>query len=98
MTIITTVSAQTALGDKYIRQLVKHWSHKFATSYVDGVGVVPFGDNATAEFSSDDAGLTIKLSTADAEEARRLQGVIERHIDRFAFREAPLSYHWTEPQ
>jgi uncharacterized protein len=97
MTITTTGSASTALGDKYIRQLVKHWSHKFATSYSDGVGVVPFGENATAEFSSDEAGLNIKLSTAGTEEAMRLQGVIERHIDRFAFREAPLYYQWATP-
>ena len=30
--------------------------------------------------------------------AKHLRGVIERHLDRFAFREAPLDYKWEEPK
>ena len=41
-------------------------------------------------------GIAITLTTADMEENERMRGVIERHIDRFAFREAPLTYDWTE--
>jgi hypothetical protein len=43
-----------------------------------------------------DQGITITLTTADAADNVRMRGVIERHLDRFAFREAPLSYEWTE--
>ena len=32
----------------------------------------------------------------DHERNVHMRGVIERHIDRFAFREAPLKYEWTE--
>jgi uncharacterized protein len=95
MTIVSTGTANTAAGDKYIRQLVKHWGHKFATSYADGLGEVPFSDSARATFTSDDAHLLISLSTGSSEEAERLRGVIERHIERFAFREAPLVYQWS---
>ena len=38
------------------------------------------------------------MTTADADENVRMRGVIERHIDRFAFREAPLTYEWKEPE
>jgi hypothetical protein len=41
-------------------------------------------------------GIAITLTTADLDENRRMRGVIEKHIDRFAFREAPLTYEWTE--
>ena len=47
-----------------------------------------------ARLTSDAASLRIELQTPDAEGATALRGVIERHVDRFAFREAPLSYAW----
>ena len=34
----------------------------------------------------------------EVRDAIRMRGVIERHIDRFAFREAPLTYEWTETE
>ena len=45
---------------------------------------------------ADVEGIAVTLTTADQEENERMRGVIERHIDRFAFREAPLTYEWTE--
>ncbi|MBP6029810.1 MAG: DUF2218 domain-containing protein [Sphingobium sp.] len=94
MTIISNGTAATSQGDKYIRQLIKHWGHKFETSYEEGVGTVPFAPDAIARLTSDAASLRIELQTPDAEGATALRGVIERHVDRFAFREAPLSYAW----
>jgi len=41
-------------------------------------------------------GIAITLVTPDQERSAHMRGVIERHIDRFAFREAPLAYEWTE--
>jgi hypothetical protein len=41
-------------------------------------------------------GIAITLTTADKERNEHMRGVIERHIDRFAFREAPLTYEWKE--
>ena len=43
-------------------------------------------------------GIGITLTTADHDENVRMRGVIERHIDRFAFREAPLAYEWKETE
>jgi hypothetical protein len=84
--------------EKYIQQVAKHWSHKFATSYDegDGMGVFPFSEHTNAVMTARDNGIAITLTTADAEENVRMRGVIERHIDRFAFREAPLTYTWDE--
>lgn len=84
--------------ERYIQQLVSHWGHKFATSYDegDGMGVFPFSDHTTCVMTAHHGGIGITLTTADMEENVRMRGVIERHIDRFAFREAPLTYEWKE--
>ena len=84
--------------ERYIQQLVKHWSHKMATSYDegDGMGVFPFSDTDNAVMTAHEGGIAITLVTADQERNEHMRGVIERHLDRFAFREAPLSYEWEE--
>jgi hypothetical protein len=84
--------------ERYIQQVVSHWSHKMATSYdaVDGRGVLPFSELENAVMVTRPGGIGITLVTADQERNVHLRGVIERHIDRFAFREAPLAYEWND--
>lgn len=84
--------------ERYIQQLVSHWGHKMATSYDegDGMGAFPFSDTTSAIMTARHDGIAITLTTAGKEENERMRGVIERHIDRFAFREAPLTYEWTD--
>ena len=82
--------------ERYIQQLVSHWSHKMATSYADGVGTFPFSELESAVMTARPEGIAIALTTGSAERNEHMRGVIERHIDRFAFREAPLSYEWTD--
>ena len=98
-----TETAFTATGfakcekpERYIQQLVSHWSHKMATSYADGVGTFPFSELESAVMTARPGGIAITLVTADHARNVHLRGVIERHIDRFAFREAPLAYEWTD--
>ena len=86
--------AATASAERYIQQLIKHWSHKMATTYADGVGLVPFSDVVNATLTARDDGIAIALVTPTAEDDQRMREVIERHLDRFAFREAPLDYRW----
>jgi hypothetical protein len=100
-----TQSASIAQGfakcekpERYIKQLVSHWSHKMATSYDegDGMGAFPFSDTESAVMTAREGGIAITLSTPDHESNVHMRGVIEKHIDRFAFREAPLAYEWIE--
>jgi uncharacterized protein len=86
--------APTASASRYVQQLVKHWSHKFETRFADGIGFVLFGEDIQARFDALEAGIRITLDTPGTEEDARLRSVIERHLDRFAFREAPLAFHW----
>lgn len=84
--------------ERYIQQLVSHWGHKFATSYDegDGMGVFPFSEHTNCVMTAHNGGIGITLTTADQEENVRMRGVVEKHIDRFAFREAPLTYEWKD--
>ncbi|MGC1270964.1 MAG: DUF2218 domain-containing protein [Croceibacterium sp.] len=86
--------------ERYIQQLVSHWGHKYPTSYDegDGMGVFPFDNHETAVMTARHDGIAITLTTADKARSEHMRGVIERHIDRFAFREAPLNYAWNEPE
>ena len=79
--------------ERYIQQLVSHWSHKMATSYDegDGMGAFPFSETESAVLTARPDGIAIALVTGDRERNQHLRGVLERHLDRFAFREAPLT-------
>ena len=42
----------------------------------------------------DAATLTVSIETDDAAKLETYQGVVASHLDRFAFREAPLPFDW----
>ncbi|MCT2399463.1 DUF2218 domain-containing protein [Novosphingobium mangrovi (ex Huang et al. 2023)] len=85
---------KTANGGKYVRQLCKHWSHKLQTEVEGDSGKVVF-PNAVATMDVDDEGIAIAITGEDRAELEQLTDVVARHLDRFAFREAPLGYDWT---
>lgn len=44
--------------------------------------------------SADDKALTVEVEAASDEVLERMKGVVSSHLDRFAFREAPLPFEW----
>jgi hypothetical protein len=93
---IAKASVATANANKYLQQLCKHWSHRLEVDLTDRKGVVKF-PAAVATFESDEDALLVKIEGEMSEEVERLKGVIASHLDRFAFREAPLRFDWSEP-
>lgn len=89
----STATISTENGWKYLQQLCKHWSHKLEVELGEQRGVVTFPE-AQAVMTSDAAGLTVEIEAASAEVLDRMQGVVSSHLDRFAFREAPLPFDW----
>ena len=98
MSATSTALAHCEKPERYIQQLVSHRGHKMATTYDegDGMGLFPFSEQTNAVMTARPEGIGLTLTTADREENERMRGVIERHIDRFAFREAPLTYEWND--
>jgi hypothetical protein len=99
----TTATIPTKLGSRYLQQLCKHWAHNLAVEFTPEHGSVVFprdarganypGD-ATATFDARDGALEVRIDGSSADQVEGLKGVVARHLDRFAFREAPLAFDW----
>jgi uncharacterized protein len=90
-------SVPTANGAKYLQQLCKHWSHRLEVDLSDRKGVVKFPAAVVALDAGEDA-LLVTIEGEDSEEVERMKGVVASHLDRFAFREAPLRFDWSGPK
>jgi hypothetical protein len=93
---IVKASVPTANALKYVQQLCKHWSHKLEVDLEDRKGVVRFpAAVVTLEAGADALQVAIE---GDESEVERMKGVVATHLDRFAFREAPLKFDWSGPR
>jgi len=101
----TTARVPTANGSRYLQQLCKHWSHNLKVEFTPEAGSVVFPKDARGADWPGDATLTLKAEKdaleckleASAEAQREaLKGVVANHLDRFAFREAPLKFDWRD--
>jgi len=93
----------TAHASRYLQQLCKHWSHNLVVTFDTKRGEVIFPRNARGADWPGDAKLILKaegdhlechLAASCAEQLEGLKGAVARHLDRFAFREAPLTFDW----
>ena len=94
----------TAHASKYLQQLCKHWQHNLAVEFTPEHGTVTFpGDARGATWAGDalvtfDAGadmLSVRIDASGDDHVEAMKGVVARHLDRFAFREAPLRFDWS---
>jgi hypothetical protein len=103
MTCSSTAVVPTAHASRYLQQLCKHWSHSLTVEFDAAQGRVTFprnargadwpGDGAFTMQASEDA-LTCRIEASSPGQLQGLQGAVERHLDRFAFRESPLAFNW----
>ncbi len=103
MTLSATASVPTASASKYLQQLCKHWQHNLAVEFTAEHGTVTFprdargadwpGD-ALVTFDAGDQALTVRIDASVEAQLEGLKGAVARHLDRFAFREAPLPFDW----
>lgn len=103
MTITSTASVPTGHASKYLQQLCKHWEHNLAVEYTPERGTVAFpkdargvdwpGD-ALVTFDAGDNALEVRIDASVDGQLEALKGAVARHLDRFAFREAPLTFDW----
>jgi uncharacterized protein len=87
-------SAKTASGSKYLQQLCKHWGHKFEVEFSQNRGQVRF-PSAVATMEASAGALLVTIETDDPASVEQLKESVVRHLDRFAFREAPLPFEWS---
>jgi hypothetical protein len=92
----TTASVPTDYAAKYLQQLCKHWSHRLEVELNGNVGEVRFPE-ALAVMTANPKELSVTVEAESLETLERIKGVVARHLDRFAFRDAPLRFDWSSP-
>lgn len=106
MTVSSVAAVPTAHASKYLQQLCKHWQHNLTVAFTAGHGTVIFPKDARgADWPGDglvtfDAGpdaLSVRIDASVDGQLEGLKGVVASHLDRFAFREAPLPFDWQTP-
>lgn len=93
MSVTRTARVPTASGSRYLQQLCKHWAHKFQTEFDASQGWVDLPMGRAAMVAEPDA-LVVTLTVEEADKVETMQDVVANHLDRFAFREAPLPFDW----
>jgi hypothetical protein len=105
MSIHSTARVPTTSGSRYLQQLCKHWSNSLAVDFTAEKGTVVFPRNARGADWPADATLVMRahedclecrLEASAEGQLEALKGVVVRHLDRFAFREAPLRFDWRD--
>lgn len=102
-TITAAARVPTTSGSKYLQQLCKHWSHNLQVEFTPEHGTVVFPREGRAgtfpadglcTFNAAEDFLLVRIDASTHEQLEALEGVVARHLDRFAFREAPLAFDW----
>jgi hypothetical protein len=90
---IATTRVSTEHASRYLQQLCKHWSHKFVVDFTPQNGRIEMSAGVLI-LDADPEGLGLCLTTAPGDLVP-MEGVVERHLERFAFKE-DLSFQWVE--
>lgn len=103
MSVASIASVPTKHGSRYLQQLCKHWAHHLAVEFTPEKGSVRFprdgrgaswaGDGTLLLTAKPDM-LECRLEASEEAQLEGLQDAVARHVDRFAFREAPLPFDW----
>ena len=101
----TRAAVATANGKRYAAQLGKHWMHNLAVEEDGDARRITFPRDARGADWPEDAvvtldpgptALTCRIDASAPGQREALKGAVERHVDRFAFREAELTYDWQD--
>lgn len=84
----------TASASRYLQQLCKHWSHKFAVEFTPARGLIPFDATRRCTLDASPDRLALRIEAADDATLERTQGVVIDHLKRFAFREDLGEVKW----
>ena len=93
----------TRNGSRYLQQLSKHWSHNLEVAFTPAEGTIlfpkdmrgkSFPADATVTLRASESTLEVLVDASAPEQLEGLKGAVASHLDRFAFREAPLAFDW----
>jgi uncharacterized protein len=88
-----------------MQQLCKHWAHNLSVEFDAAKGTVIFPKDArgadwpgdgVVTMTAQEEGLHCRIDASAEGQLDGLKGALARHLDRFAFREAPLLFDWVD--
>lgn len=105
MTFVTEALVPTSNARKYSLAVGKHWAHNLVV-VDEGENVrITFPKDARGADWPGEALVTLipqadvllcRIKASAPGQRDGLKKAVERHVDRFAFREAPLKYDWRD--
>ncbi|MFC4254672.1 DUF2218 domain-containing protein [Altererythrobacter xixiisoli] len=105
MSLSSVAQVPTGSGSRYLQQLCKHWSHNLAVEFTAERGTVVFPRDARGASWQGDGLVTMearvdtldcRIDASEPGQLEALKGALARHLDRFAFREALLTFEWVD--
>ncbi|GAB0116872.1 DUF2218 domain-containing protein [Acidisoma sp. 7E03] len=84
--VVTEARWETPLSARYMAQLCKHFAHRIRVTLNEQDGRIEF-EGGVCDLWAEPGVLRMRLTAANAEQATRLQDVVMRHLQRFAFRD-----------
>ena len=100
---VATADVPTTSASRYLQQLCKHWAHNLDVAFdaTEGRIVFPkdargrdFPGNGAVILKARETALEVRVDATAPEQLEGLMGAVASHLDRFAFREAPLAFNW----
>jgi hypothetical protein len=101
--VSSVAQVPTANGSRYLQQLCRHWAHNLAVEFDAHEGRVTFPRDARgADWPGDalvtmtarEGALECRIHASAPGQLEALKSAVARHLDRFAFRQAPLTFEW----
>ncbi len=105
MTFVAEARVPTASAARYAIQTGKHWAHNLAVEEAGDARIITFPKDARGADWPGDARVTLvpedgylvcRIEAGAEGQRDGLKGAVQRHVDRFAFREAPLTFRWID--
>jgi len=91
---VSVARVPTRSASRYMQQLAKHWAHKMTVHYDAEEATIAFPNGSRLEMRADSETLDCALTVPASEDPERMRGVVEEHLNRFAFREGALTFEW----
>ena len=102
-TLAATANVPTTSASRYLQQLCKHWAHNLDVTFNAEEGRIVFPKDARGLNFPGDGAVTLKahetelavfVNATAPEQLEGLKSAVASHLDRFAYREAPLAFDW----
>jgi hypothetical protein len=90
---ISKADVSTANAVSYMKQLCRHWAHRFPVEFNDERGTIELPEARCVLVASPEM-LAVSVEIHEGADQERIEKVVEEHLQRFGFRET-LVFRWT---